>query len=140
MHAYICYAHTHTTHTYIEISTCTCYKSMQSMCMYMCTQVAKFIFNASCSVSHLAKALPVPPPPPPPTSPRSQKVYPSIAQRVSRIVLHAIHGIHREDERRPNPVFLSVAYLVYVRFDQIVTSYTLLPYVVATRSSDFLSK
>ena len=52
-------------------------------------------------------------------------------QRISRIVLRAIHGLHRKGERRPNPVFLSLfAYLVYVRFDQIVTSYPLLPYVL----------
>ena len=32
-------------------------------------------------------------------------------------------------ERKPNPVFLGAAYLVYVRFDETVTSCPLLPYV-----------
>ena len=59
-----------------------------------------------------------------------EQMYRSITQEIFRIVLHATHGVHRQDERRPNPVFSSVAYQAYVRFDQIRTSNSILHHVV----------
>jgi hypothetical protein len=42
----------------------------------------------------------------------------------------ATHGVHRQDEMRPNPVSLGGFTGIYVPFDQIVTSSTRLPNVV----------
>ena len=63
-----------------------------------------------------------------------EQMYRSITQEISRIFLRAIHGVHRQDERRPNPVFSSVAYQAYVRFDQIRTSNSLLHHVVCSHT------
>ena len=52
-----------------------------------------------------------------------------ITQQVFRFALRATHGIDRQGERSPNPVFLRVAYLVYVLFDQTMTSSPILHYL-----------
>jgi len=69
-----------------------------------------------------------------------EQMFRSITQEISRIFLRAIHGVHRQDERRPNPVFSSVAYQAYVRFDQIRTSNSLLHHVVPSSDPRELEK